>query len=182
MARTWLSSLAVLAIGGISLGCGAPPPKSSAAAAEPATCIGGLCVKPDHVVARKVKTEAGHRCVITAWDGEGMVPPTARIAVTDESPARPGVFLAVEVPRMLAGVPYRIVPNKESASSAISVRVDPAVKFADSRVAEDGEVVLTSSGDDMLVRIRTVWGTHEETAILVVSKPTNGCGTPVRID
>lgn len=120
--------------------------------------------------------------MIVAWDGDGMVPPTAKVAVTDESPARPGVFLAVEVPRMLAGVPYRIIPNKDGASSAISVRVDPAVKFADSRVAEGGEVVLASSGDDMLVRVRALWGTHEETAILVVSKGANACGTPVKVD
>jgi len=172
-----------LVLGALAIaGCGSPPPKSSAGAAEPSTCIGGLCVKPDHVVARKVKTDQGHRCMIVAWDGEGMVPPTARVSVTDESPARPGVFLAVEVPRMLAGVPYRIVPHKLSASSAISVRVDPAVNFADQRVAEEGDIVLATSGDDMLVRVRTVWGTHEETAILVVSKSTNGCGVPVKVD
>lgn len=160
----------------------APPRPPPAPAVEAATCIGGLCVKPDHVVARKVKTDQGSRCMIMAWDGDGLVPPTAKVGVTDESPARPGVFLAVEVPRMLAGVPYRIVPNRVSASSAISVRVDPAVNFADQRVAEEGEVILASSGDDMLVRVRTVWGTREETTILVVSKSTNACGVPVQVD
>lgn len=177
-----LSALAALAIAGISLGCEPARPRTSAAVVEPTTCIGGLCVRPDHVVARKVAGPAGSRCMIVAWDGEGLVPPTARVAVTDESPAHPGIFLAVEVPRMLAGVPYRIVPNRESAGSALAVRVDPAVKFADHRVAEEGEVVLASAGDDMLVRVRTVWGAREETAILVVSKNTNGCGAPVRVD
>lgn len=185
MVRRSLPLLFALAIGGVLPACGSsPPPASSHGTVEPATCIGGLCVRPDHVVARKVKatSEGGHRCMIVAWDGEGMVPPTARVAVTDESPARPGVFLAVEVPRMLAGVPYRIVPERDAASSAISVRVDPAVRFADHRVAEEGDIVLTSSGDDMLVRVRTVWGTREETVILVVGKATNGCGAPINVD
>lgn len=178
----WLPSLFALAIAAISCGCGGSAPRATAPEVEPATCIGGLCVRPDHVVARKVATEKGSRCMIVAWDGASPVPPTARVAVTDESPARPGIFLAVEVPRMLARVPYRIVPRESSAGSAISVRVDPAVNFADHRVAEEGEVVLDSSGNDMLVRVRTVWGAHEETAILTVSRALNGCGAPVHVD
>ncbi|MBI2393966.1 MAG: hypothetical protein HYV09_30630 [Deltaproteobacteria bacterium] len=120
--------------------------------------------------------------MILAWDGDAMLPPTAKVGVTDESPARPGVFLAVEVPRMLAGVPYRINPEKDSGPSVLSVRVDPAVRFADQRIAEKGEVVLASAGDDMLVRVTTVWGAHQEDALIVVARTNNGCGVPVQVD
>lgn len=172
----WLP-LALLALAA----CAPPPPRAkSSGYEEPATCVGGLCVKPDHAIARKVRTEKGQRCMIVAWDGDGALPPTAKMGFTDDSPARPGVFLAIEVPGMLAGVPYKL--GETSNATAMSVRVDPAVKFADQRLADQGDIVLSNSGGDMLVRVRTVWGTHEEIANIVVPKAKNTCGAPVVID
>lgn len=160
--------------------CSPPPPRSASGYEEPATCVGGLCVKSDHAVARKVRTEKGQRCMIVAWDGEASLPPTARMGITDDSPARPGVFLSIEVPGMLAGVPYKL--GETSNATAMAVRVDPAVKFADQRLADEGDITLTTSGDDMVVRVRTVWAKHEEIAIIVVPRTKNTCGKPVAVD
>ena len=164
--------------------CAPPPPRSKVGPPEPATCVGGLCVKPDHTVARKVKTERGSRCVILAWDGDAALPPTAKMGVTDDSPARPGVFLSIEIPSLIDGVPYRISePNTASpTTTVVAVRVDPAVKFADQRMAEKGEVMVTSSGDDMLVQVKTIWGATEEKAMIIVPRAHNTCGMPVRVD
>lgn len=118
--------------------------------------------------------------MIVAWDGDANLPPTARMGITDDSPARPGVFLAIEVPGMLAGVPYKL--GESSNASAMGVRVDPAVHFADQRLADTGDVILTSNGDDMHVRVRTVWGAHEEVAIIIVPRTKNACGMPVQVD
>ncbi len=158
------------------VGCGGPPPpKRPAGPPEPGQCVGGLCVRPDHVLARKSE---GRRCLIVAWDGESTLPPTAKIGFTDESPARPGVFLAIEVPGLLAGVPYRIAsdPTKPKSTSVLAVRVDPGVKFADHRVAEKGEVTVIPSGDDLLVIAKTTFGEQEQTLQLTVPKAHNGCG------
>jgi hypothetical protein len=161
-------------------GCAGSPPNAKSSYQDPATCIGGLCVKPDHAVARKVRTEKGSKCMIVAWDGDSALPPTARMGVTDDTPARPGVFLAVEVPGMLAGVPYKL--GESSPATAMGVRVDPAVHFADQRLADQGDIILTKSGDEMHVRVRTVWGTHEEVAIIIVARPKNTCGLPVEVN
>lgn len=158
--------------------CAPPPRQAKSAYVDPATCIGGLCVRPDHAVARKVRTEKGSKCMIVAWDGDGHLPPTAKMGITDDTPARPGVFLAVEVPSLLAGVAYRVGAN----ATAMGVRVDPGVRFADQRLADHGDVILTTSGDEMHVRVRTVWGTNEEVAIIIVSRPKNTCGMPVSTD
>lgn len=158
-------------------GCASAPPQKPSSYVEPATCVGGLCVKPDHAVARKVHTEKGRRCVIVAWDGDASLPPTAKMGYADDAPARPGVFLSLEVPGMLAGVPYKI-----GNASAMSVRVDPAVNFADQRLADQGDITLASTGEDMIVRARTVWGAHEEVAVILVPRAKNGCGLPVQVD
>jgi hypothetical protein len=171
---------AVAALLLLAAACGPSTPKSRTVKDEQVTCIGGLCVKPDHAVARKVRTEKGSRCVILAWDGAADLPPTAKVSVTDESPARPGVFLSVEVPGMIEGVAYKL--SDKSAATAMAVRVDPAVNFADQRMADQGEIMLTANGDDMHVSVRTVWGTHEELALIVVPKTKNACGLPVRVD
>ena len=104
--------------------------------------------------------------------------PTAKIGFTDDSPARPGVFLAIEVPGLLAGVPYRIAsdPTKPKSTSVLAVRVDPGVKFADHRVAEKGEVTVIPSGDDLLVIAKTTFAEQEQTLQLTVPKAHNGCG------
>lgn len=159
--------------------CGPSRPTSRTSKDEQTTCIGGLCVKPDNAVARKVRSGKGMHCMIVAWDGDASLPPTAKMGITDDSPARPGVFLAVEVPGMLAGVPYKL--SEKSEATAIAVRVDPAVRFADQRMADEGEIMLTTSGDEMHVSVRTVWGGHEELAIIVVPRTKNTCGLPVRV-
>lgn len=164
----------------LAAGCGPTRPDAKTVKDAQITCIGGLCVKPDHAVARKVRTDKGSRCVILAWDGDANLPPTAKISVTDDAPARPGVFLAIEVPGMIEGVAYKL--SDKSAASAMSVRVDPAVKFADQRMADEGEIMLKANGNDMHVSVRTVWGGHEELALIVVPKTKNTCGLPVRVD
>lgn len=155
-----------------------PPPRRHAGPPEPGQCVGGLCVRPDHVLARKSE---GHRCLILAWDGESTLPPTAKVGITDESPARPGVFLAIEIPGLLAGVPYRVAsdPTKAKATSILAVRVDPAVKFADHRIAEKGEVTVVPSGDDLLVIAKSTFADQEQTVQLTVPKARNGCGAAV---
>jgi len=177
-------SLVVAVVAVVLAACSPAVPKSKVGPPEPSTCVGGLCVKPDHTVARKVKTDKGSRCMILAWDGDASLPPTAKVGVTDDAPARPGVFLAIEIPSIIDGVPYKIsAPSSTSPSTTVmAVRVDPAVRFADQRLAEKGEVMVTSSGDDMLVQVKTIWGTSEEKAMLVVTRPHNTCGVPVRID
>jgi hypothetical protein len=159
--------------------CGSPQQKPSSYA-EPTACVGGLCVKPDHAIARKVRTEKGQRCIIVAWDGSASLPPTAKVGYADDAPARPGVFLSIEVPGMLAGVAYKL--TETSDATAMSVRVDPAVNFAEKRLADAGDIILASTGEDMIVRVRTVWGSHEEVAIILVPRAKNGCGLPVKVD
>jgi len=177
-------SLVIAAVAVVLAACAPPPPKSKVGPPEAAMCVGGLCVKPDHTVARKVKTERGSRCIILAWDGDAALPPTAKVGVIDDSPARPGVFLSIELPRLIDGTPFPIsAPGTSSPTTTVlAVRVDPAVNFADQRMAEKGAVTVTSSGDDMLVQITTVWGTTEEKALIVVPRVHNTCGMPVRIE
>jgi hypothetical protein len=138
----------------------------------------GLCVVPDHVVARRLDP-LKPRCVITAWDGPSTVPPTAKTTYTDDAPAHPGVFFSIEVPSFRAATPYTIKSDPMSTSGAqvLVVRVDPAVKFADRRIVESGDVTVIAQGDDVLVVIHA----GNETATLTIEKANNACGKPIEI-
>lgn len=168
-------------------GCAAPPPPVRTGPPPPSACIGGLCVRPDHAIARPLGRFGDRRCLIVAWDGESNLPPTARVGVVDDTAAaRPGIFLAVELPNLRSGVTYRLANTDarpgRGAPTAMSARVDPAVRFADQRIAERGEVVVIPTGGDMIVRVETTWptGAHE-TATIVVPRAQNACGAPIEL-
>ena len=185
-----VSSLAVASILGIvgsgALGCGASGPgaKSASGAEESkSACVGGLCLHPDHVVATKVAGSRG-RCLIIAWDGTDSLPPTAHIAVSDDSPgARPGVFAAIDMPSLREGFSYPIASDptlgKPGSASVFSVRVDPGVRFADQRFADGGDVKVLALGAERVVMVTAKWSSgKEETASFVIPKAYNGCTSP----
>jgi hypothetical protein len=118
-----------------------------------------------------------------AWDGDSNLPPTAKVAIVDDSPARPGVFAAIDMPSFREGYAYPIVsdPNTASpgAAGVFAVRVDPAVHLADQRVADAGDVTVVRDGTDRIVVVKAKWSDgHTETATFVVPKAFNGCSAP----
>lgn len=142
----------------------------------PNACVGGLCVKPDHVSARKDGPKG--RCLVMAWDGSTL-PPTAKMGAYDDSPSRPGIFAVVDVPSLRDGMVYPVVANPDDGGSAsagvFAVRVDPAARFADHRIADKGDVTIVRSGSDAIINVKTRWGEKTESATFVLSKAHNGC-------
>ena len=177
-----VTTVALTALAGCS--SEAPIAKSARDADEKTACIGGLCVKPDHVVARKT-LGARSRCLVVAWDGTDSLPPTAHVSAVDDAPgARPGVFAAIDMPAFREGYSYPIAADPATASpgsaSVFSVRVDPAVRFADERIADGGDVKVVKAGDgERIVVVNTRWSDGStETASFVVPKAYNGCSSP----
>ncbi len=167
--------LATLATAGAA--CGGPPAPKTVDFPHATQCVGGLCVRPDHAIARRITTIDGKRCLIVAWDGRSDLPPTAKVANTDESPAAAGVFLSIELPTLRSGVPYAISSEPKASTTVLSAQVSPSVQFTDRRIASAGYVTVLPSGDDLLVIVQTKWeGGREETAQFVVTKAQNGCG------
>ncbi len=177
-------AIALLAVAGASACASAPAPRSAQDPDEKTACVGGLCVKPDHVVARKLPDGTRSRCLVIAWDGSDSLPPTARVGVTDDSPARPGVFTAIDMPSMREGFAFPIAADPSTASpgsaAVFAVRVDPGVRFADQRFAEAGDVtVVKSEGGEriVVVKVKTANGLFE-TASFIVPRAYNGCSAP----
>lgn len=176
-------AVALAAVG--ASGCADDPrPRAANDPDEKTACVGGLCVKPDHVVARKLPSGTRSRCLVIAWDGKDSLPPTAKISVTDDSPARPGVFAAIDIPSMREGYAYPIAADPSTASpgsaAVFAVRIDPGVRFADQRFAEQGDVtVIKAEGGEriVVVKVKTENGLFE-TASFSVPKAYNGCSSP----
>jgi hypothetical protein len=162
-------------------GCAAaesPRAAASAVATEASACLGGLCVHPDHVLARRTGEGRHGRCLVVAWDGDGSLPPTAHLGVTDGAPARPGVFAALDLPGFSPWARYSITSDPARAHTGAAVfaaRVDPAVRFADQRVAEEGSVRVEPLGDAAIVIVTTTWGGRTETTQFTVPDATNEC-------
>ena len=178
MHRLFTSCLVVALLGCASSG----PPKTVRSGegdfddTERTSCVGGLCVKPDHVMARRDGPKG--RCLVMAWDGSSL-PPTAKMGAYDDSPSRPGILTAVDVPAIRDGASYRVVSDPEKAgvglASVFAVRVDPSARFADHRIAEAGDVTIVRQGDDALISVKTRWGDRIETAMFLLSRAHNGC-------
>jgi hypothetical protein len=183
--RTPVHFLAIaFAVAGAAACAENPRPRSAPDPEEKTACVGGLCVKPDHVVARKLPNGTRSRCLVIAWDGTDSLPPTAKVGVTDDSPARPGVFAAIDMPSMREGFAYPIAADPSTASpgsaAVFAVRVDPAVRFADQRFAEAGDVtVVKSEGGEriVVVKVKAANGLFE-IASFIVPKAYNGCSSP----
>lgn len=178
VARAGAASGFVLAAALVGSGCGGAPPPRAAPATEPSACLGGLCVRPDHVVARRTGEGRHARCLIVAWDGDGSLPPTAQIGVHDRAPARPGVFAAIDLPSFAAWSSYPITSDPTTSRTGAGVfaaRVDPAVRFADHRVADGGSVRVEPLGSAAIVLVSsTIHGQHE-TARFLVPDAANEC-------
>ena len=161
-----------------------PSAKSASDAEEKSECVGGLCVHPDHVVARKLPQGGHARCMVIAWDGTDSLPPTARVAMIDDAPgARPGVFAAIDMPSFREGYSYPIAADPSTggpgSASVFAVRVDPGVRFADHRFADSGDVTVVRSGSERIVVVKAKFGDGRlETASFVVPKAYNGCSSP----
>jgi len=175
-------SLALFSIVAL-LGCASSgPPKTVRSGegdfddVERTSCIGGLCVKPDHVMARRDGPKG--RCLVMAWDGSSL-PPTAKMGAYDDSLSRPGILTAVDVPAIRDGASYRVVLDPEKSgtglASVFAVRVDPSARFADHRIAESGDVTIVREGDDARITVKTKWGERTETASFVLARAHNGC-------
>lgn len=162
---------------------GAPAPKSKVYVDDKTACVGGFCLRPDHVIARKVLGARG-RCLVIAWDGTESLPPTAKVGAVDDSPgARPGVFAAIDVPSLRDGFSYPIASDldlaKPGSASVLAVRIDPAVRFADQRVADGGDVMVLAQGAERILVVRAKWnGKKDETASFVIPKAYNQCSNP----
>lgn len=176
-------ALPLLGLGALAC-AGDPTPKTAQDPDEKTACVGGLCVKPDHVVARKMPNGTRSRCLVIAWDGKDSLPPTAKVGATDDSPARPGIFTAIDIPSMREGYAYPIAADPSTASpgsaAVFAVRVDPGVRFADQRFAEAGDVTVTKTeGGEriVVVKMKSAEGLFE-TASFVVPKAYNSCSSP----
>lgn len=185
IARIARMALAFVACGAVTLGCASahPSPKSTTAVDDKTACVGGFCLHPDHVIARKVQGARG-RCLVIAWDGNESLPPTAKVGMTDDSPgARPGVFAAIDVPSLRDGFSYPIASDldfaKPGSASVLAVRVDPGIRFADQRVADGGDVMVLAQGAERILVVKAKWsGGKEETASFVIPKAYNQCTNP----
>lgn len=169
-----------------SAGCAtSAPPRAASYDFEAAACFGALCMHPDHVLATRVGAGAGERarCLVVAWDGAGALPPTARVGVDDDAPAHPGVFAVVDLPDLAPFSRYAIArdPSAVRASAAVyAARVDPAVRFADQRFADEGSVRVEPRGEDELVIVSTRWEGRAQTASFTVPRAANGCASKGR--
>jgi hypothetical protein len=181
LVRSVVAATSVLALVACSAG---PAPKSTVEKDDKTACVGGFCLHPDHVVARKVQGSRG-RCLIIAWDGTESLPPTAKVGAVDDSPgARPGVFAAIDVPSLRDGFSYPIASDlddaKPGSASVFAVRIDPGVRFADQRVADSGDVMVLAQGAERILVVKAKWngGKKEETASFVIPKAYNQCTNP----
>jgi len=113
-----------------------------------------------------------------AWDGSSL-PPTAKMGAYDDSPSRPGIFAVIDLPSLREGIVYRVVVDPSAGASAsagvFAVRVDPAARFADHRVADSGDVTIVHQGTDAIIVVKTKWAGRVETATFIVPKVHNGC-------
>ncbi len=172
----------VFALAVATAACGnAPAPREASGKGGPfdaGACVGGLCVHPDHVTATRLGSGRNPRCLVVAWDGTDDLPPTARVGVTDGAPARPGVFAVVDLPVFEPFSHFTIARDPTSVRDGASVyaaRVDPAVRFADHRVAADGSVEVEPAGDGARITVRTRWEGRQQIASFTVPRTANGC-------
>ena len=176
----------VLAVAMTATACGGTGGAPSSRAGSPAgsrftdanACVGGLCVRPDHVTATRLGDGRNPRCLVVAWDGADDLPPTARVGVTDGAPARPGVFAVVDLPVFEPFTRFAITRDPSSARAGASVyaaRVDPGVRFTDHRVADDGSVRVEPKGDAALVTVTTTWEGRAQIASFTLPRAANGC-------
>ncbi len=172
---------AIAALASVLSACaGAPEPKAAHVDPdEPTNCVGGLCVRPDHVVARKLPDGNKTRCLLMAWDGS-LLPPTAKVGVVDDSPARPGVFAAIDMPSLREGN-YPVAPDPAlgapGSAAVFAVRVNPAAQFADQRIADGGSVSVAKTVDGAhIVIVESIWSDgHRDSATFVLPKVFDGC-------